>query len=69
MWPLTLYEVPLLKVDKLEKMINSIVRKWLGVPRCLSTVVLYGKEFKCAKSRLGLALKDKDIMGHVENVA
>ncbi|KAK0145573.1 hypothetical protein N1851_015527 [Merluccius polli] len=55
-------------VERLEKMINSFVRKWLGVPRCLSSVALYGKgivelpisslteEFKCAKARLEMTL-------------
>jgi hypothetical protein len=68
MWPLTVYEVPLSKVERMEKMINSFVRKWLGVPRCLSSVALYGKgivelpisnlteEFKCAKVRLEMTL-------------
>ena len=66
MWPLTVYEVPLSKVERMEKIINYFVRKWLGVPRCLSIVALYGKgivelpisslteEFKCAKVRLGI---------------
>ena len=61
MWLLTVYEVPLSKVERMEKIINSFVRKWLGVPRCLSSVAMYGKgivelpisslteEFKCAK--------------------
>ena len=47
-------------------MINSFIRKWLGVPRCLSGAALYGKgilelplsslaeEFKFAKARLEL---------------
>ena len=64
MWPLTVYEVPVSKVEKLEWMINSFIRKWLGVPRCLSGAALYGKgilelpvsslteEFKCTKVRL-----------------
>ena len=26
MWPLTMYEVPLSKIEKLEKMINSFIR-------------------------------------------
>ncbi|KAK0153233.1 hypothetical protein N1851_005106 [Merluccius polli] len=40
MWPLTVYDVPLSKVERMEKMINSFVRKWLGVPRCLSRSLL-----------------------------
>jgi len=62
--PLTVYEVSLTTVDKLEMLISSYIRKWLGVPSCLSRVGLYSKgilqlpvsalteEFKCAKVRL-----------------
>lgn len=42
MWPLTIYEVPISKVEKLERLVSSCVRKWLGVPRCLSNIALYG---------------------------
>ncbi|MGH0121576.1 UNVERIFIED_CONTAM: hypothetical protein FKN15_040703 [Acipenser sinensis] len=52
----------------LEALISSYIRKWLGGPRCLSRVELYGKgilqlpvsalteEFKCAKVRLEMTL-------------
>lgn len=40
MWPLALY---ISKIEKLEKLIGSFVRKWLGLPRCLSSVDLYSK--------------------------
>lgn len=68
LWPLTLYEVPLSKVEKLERLVSSYVRKWLGLPRCLSSIGLYGKgmlhlpisslveEYKCAKVRLEMML-------------
>ncbi len=70
LWPLTLYEVTLSKVEKLERMVNSYARKWLGLPRCLSSIGLYGKgmlhlpisslaeEYKCAKVRLEMMLLD-----------
>uniref|UniRef100_A0A3P9H1W7 Reverse transcriptase domain-containing protein n=1 Tax=Oryzias latipes TaxID=8090 RepID=A0A3P9H1W7_ORYLA len=70
LWPLTLYEVPLSKVEKLERLINAYARKWLGLPRCLSTIGLHGKgmlelpisslveEYKCAKVRLEMTLQD-----------
>ncbi|KAK0156143.1 hypothetical protein N1851_000566 [Merluccius polli] len=70
MWPLTLYEVPLSKVEKLERLVSSHARKWLGLPRCLSSIGLYGKgmldlpisslseEYKCAKVRLEMMLVD-----------
>ena len=70
MWPLTVYEVPITTVEKMERTITSYVKKWLGVPRCLSNIGLYGKgvlelpltslteEYKCSKVRLQMTLKD-----------
>lgn len=43
MWSLTIYDVPISKVDQLERMISSFTKKWQGLPRCLSSIVLYGK--------------------------
>jgi len=40
LWPLTVYEVSLTTEDKLEELISSYIRKWLGGPRCLSRVGL-----------------------------
>ena len=83
MWPLTVYEVPISKVEKLERLINSFIRKWLGAPRCLSSVALYGKgmlelpvsslteEYKCAKVRLEMTLtqsKDPVVRGAAPTV-
>jgi len=68
LWPLTVYEVSLTTLDKLEALISSYIRKWMGVPRCLSRVKPYSKgilqlpvsalteEFKCAKARLEITL-------------
>ena len=57
-------------------MLSSFVIKWLGVPRCLSSVAMYGKgivelpisslteEFNCAKVRLEMTLtqsKDPEV--------
>lgn len=70
MWPLTMYEVPLTTVEKMERIVTSYVKKWLGVPRCLTNISLYGKgalqlpitslteEYKCSKVRLQMTLKD-----------
>uniref|UniRef100_A0A3B3B355 Reverse transcriptase domain-containing protein n=1 Tax=Oryzias melastigma TaxID=30732 RepID=A0A3B3B355_ORYME len=69
-WPLTMYEVSLSHANRLERLVNSYVRKWLGVPNCLSSVGLYSdgvlslpvpslvEEFKCAKVRLDMSLSD-----------
>jgi len=62
LWPLWI------TVDKLDALVSSYVRKWLGLPRCLSRVALYSKgilqlpvsglteEFKCTKVRLEMTL-------------
>ena len=68
MWPLSVYEVPISSVEKMERVVSSYVRKWLGAPKCLSSVALYGKgilqlpvsslteEFKCTKVRTEMLL-------------
>ncbi len=70
MWPLTIYELPITTVEKMEQTMTSYVKKWLGVPRCLTNISLYGKgvlelpitslteEYKCSKVRLQMILKD-----------
>ena len=40
MWPLTIYEVPISRIDKLERLVSSFARKWLGVPYGLKFVSL-----------------------------
>ena len=65
LWPLTVYDIPLSAVEAAEKRINRFLRKWLSVPRCLSSVAFYNnsfmlqlpfkaltEEFKVAKVRL-----------------
>ncbi|KAK9523107.1 hypothetical protein VZT92_019529 [Zoarces viviparus] len=54
----------------MERTITSYVKKWLGVPRCLTNISLYGKgvlelpltslteEYKCSKVRLQMTLRD-----------
>ena len=59
----------------MERLVSFYIRKWLGVPRCLSTVTLYGKgilqlpvsslveEFKSTKVRTELLLAgSKDVV-------
>ncbi|MDG2555426.1 reverse transcriptase family protein, partial [Vibrio parahaemolyticus] len=43
MWPLSIYEIPISVVERIERSVSSYIRKWLGAPRCLSSVALYGK--------------------------
>ena len=70
MWPLSIYEVTLSHVNRLERLVNAQVRKWLGLPRCLTSIGLYGngalslpisslqEEYKCAKTRLEMTLTE-----------
>ncbi|KAJ8412683.1 hypothetical protein AAFF_G00116340 [Aldrovandia affinis] len=70
MWPLTVYEIPMTKVEKLERTVSSYIKKWLGLPRCLSNIGLYGhgalelpvssltEEYKCTKVRLNMILTE-----------
>jgi hypothetical protein len=70
LWPLALYEVPISTVEKMERGVTGYLKKWLGVPRCLTTIGLYGdgvlklpltsltEEFKCAKTRLQMTLNE-----------
>ncbi|KAJ8016037.1 hypothetical protein DPEC_G00002970 [Dallia pectoralis] len=58
------------QVQQMERTMTSFVKKWLGVPRCLTNISLYGKgvlelpltsltkEYKCSKVRLLMTLKD-----------
>ncbi|XP_078583875.1 uncharacterized protein LOC144866388 [Branchiostoma floridae x Branchiostoma japonicum] len=68
-WPMKMYDIPLSTADQVEGKANSFVRKWLGVPRCLSRTALAGRnkltlpitsiteEYKLEKVRTALELK------------
>ncbi|KAI8500672.1 hypothetical protein Bbelb_214900 [Branchiostoma belcheri] len=68
-WPLKTYNISISTVDVIDRKANSYFRRWLGVPRCLSTVALFGRnklnlpltsiaeEFKLDKVRLSLELE------------
>ena len=40
-WPLTMYEVALSRVEMIERICNTYIRKWLGLPRTINTSSLY----------------------------
>ena len=46
MWPLTMYEIGLPTVEAMERCINRLNRKWLGLPPGLSSVALYSRSTK-----------------------
>ncbi|MCI4390737.1 hypothetical protein PGIGA_G00126150 [Pangasianodon gigas] len=71
LWPLLVYAVPLTTVESLERKISGFLRKWLGLPRSLTSAALYGtnntlqlpfsgltEEFKVARTREALQYRD-----------
>lgn len=46
LWPLLVYEVTLSTVEILERKVNAYLRRWLGLPRSLCCVALYGRSNK-----------------------
>lgn len=71
LWPLLVYEVPISTVESLERKVSSCLRKWLGLPRSLSNIDLYGnttklwlplksleEEFTVARTREVLMFRD-----------
>ncbi|RXN04866.1 hypothetical protein ROHU_009463 [Labeo rohita] len=41
MWLLTVYEVPMTSVERVERKINKYLRRWLGIPPSFTSVGLY----------------------------
>ena len=73
MWPLMLYEVAISHVETMEMKISSFIRKWLGIPRCLSNLAFYShgnklqlpltaltEDFKVTKARFFTTLHDSE---------
>ncbi|XP_049336392.1 uncharacterized protein LOC125802421 [Astyanax mexicanus] len=71
LWPLLIYAVPMTAVESLERRISSFLRKWLGLPRSLTSAALYGtsnilqlplrgltEEFMVARTREALQYRD-----------
>ncbi|KAL3976498.1 mitochondrial import inner membrane translocase subunit TIM8 [Sarotherodon galilaeus] len=71
LWPLLVYTVPITTVESLERKISGFLRKWLGLPRSLTSAALYGAsnslqlpfsgltgEFKVARTREALQYRD-----------
>ncbi len=46
LWPLLIYEVPMTIVEGFEQKVTSYLRRWLGLPRSLSSIGLYGNTNK-----------------------
>ncbi|XP_076844394.1 uncharacterized protein LOC143489330 [Brachyhypopomus gauderio] len=71
LWPLLVYEVPMSMVEMLERNISQFLRRWLGLPRSLSSIALYGhstmlqlpisgivEEFKVTRARELMMYRD-----------
>ncbi|KAK0146192.1 Retrovirus-related Pol polyprotein from type-2 retrotransposable element R2DM [Merluccius polli] len=84
LWPLAVYEVPISTVENMERKVTCYLKKWLGVPQCLTTISLYGdgvlklpltsltEEFKCAKTRVQMTLhesRDPVVSNNAPNLA
>ncbi|KAI4902387.1 hypothetical protein NFI96_019478 [Prochilodus magdalenae] len=46
LWPLLVYDVPVTTVEGFEKKVTQYLRRWLGLPRSLSSIALYGRKTK-----------------------
>lgn len=73
LWPLLVYEVPISTVETLERKVSSCLRRWLGLPRSLSNIALYGnttmlrlplksleEEFKVTRGREVVMYRDSN---------
>ncbi|KAL0167254.1 hypothetical protein M9458_039098, partial [Cirrhinus mrigala] len=71
LWPLLVYAVPMTTVESLERKISGFLRKWLGLPRSLTSAALYGtsnilqlpfsgltEEFMVVRTREALQYRD-----------
>ena len=43
MWPLTIYDFPQSRVEQVEKKVTAHLKKWLGIPKSLSSDLLYAR--------------------------
>ncbi|RXN24418.1 reverse transcriptase [Labeo rohita] len=69
MWLLTVYEVPMTSVERVERKINKYLRRWVGIPPSFTSVGLYIRsgqlplssvveKFKVAKCRVIMTYRD-----------
>lgn len=64
-WPLTVYKIPLSKVEKMEMVISAQVKQWTStVLKCFEitgiAITSLVEEFKCTKPRLVMSLTDSE---------
>ena len=71
LWPLLVYEVPISTVERLERKMNTYLRRWLGVQRSFCSIGLYStgsklqlpvasvvEEYKATKTCDAMMLRD-----------
>ena len=46
MWPLMIYSFPATKVEKVQQLFTASLKRWLGIPKSLSTEALYSTTMK-----------------------
>ena len=46
MWPISIYTIAMTKIEEWQKQITSMLKKWLGLPKNLSTDMMYSKTSK-----------------------
>ena len=46
LWPLMIYAIPMSKVEEIQKLITKALKKWLRLPRFMSSEILYAKTLK-----------------------
>ncbi|XP_061093280.1 uncharacterized protein LOC133125737 [Conger conger] len=46
LWPLLVYAFPISAVETLERKVSKHLRRWLGLPKSLSSIALYGRNNK-----------------------
>ncbi|XP_031136520.1 uncharacterized protein LOC116036966, partial [Sander lucioperca] len=46
LWPLLVYEFPISTVEGFERRVSNYLRRWLSLPRSLSSIALYGNKNK-----------------------
>ena len=79
MWPLSIYDYTMTTVERIQQKITMKLKKWLGIPKSLSTAVLYStssklqlpcsslvEEVKVTKTRNSMTLeqsRDENIRG------
>ncbi|KAJ8008617.1 hypothetical protein DPEC_G00106740 [Dallia pectoralis] len=50
LWPLLIYDVPISTIEGFERRVSRFLRRWLGLPRSLSSIALNGQNNKVSQA-------------------